>query len=61
MKDKNKFIEWIIIILIALVSLIVINKISEVVGINRRGARYLLFAIILIIWYFVDLIRNRKK
>lgn len=59
MKDKIK--EWIIVILVSMVMLIVINKISEVMEINRRGARYLLFAIILIIWYFIDLIRNRKK
>lgn len=61
MKDKNKILEWIVAFFVVIVMLIVVSKISEVLEINRRAARYLIIAVVFIVWYFVDLIRNRKK
>lgn len=40
MKDKNKIIEWIIVIVAVIVLFVISDKVSVALDMNRRSARY---------------------
>lgn len=61
METDNKKPNWIIVCVIAVVVLMFAGELSDMLGINMRSARYLVLVIIFLVWYIVDVIRNRKK
>lgn len=60
MKDKNKVIEWVIIIIVALVLYVISDKVSVALNMNRRAARYLILTIVALGGWFIDTIFNKK-
>lgn len=59
MKDK-KVIEWIIIIIVAIVLFVISDKVSAALNMNRRAARYLTLAIVAFFCWIIDTISNKK-
>lgn len=60
MKDKNKVIEWVIIIIVALVLYVISDKVSVALNMNRRAARYLILTIVALGGWIIDTIFNKK-
>ena len=61
MKDKNKFFEWIVVIIVATILLVVAGKVSDTLDINRRSARYLILVIVGLVYWIIDMIRSKKS
>lgn len=61
MKDKNKFFEWIVVIIVATILLVVAGKVSDILDINRRSARYLILVIVGLVYWIIDMIRSKKS
>lgn len=60
MKNKNKIYEWIIVIIVVIILIIISSKVSDALDINRRSARYLILAIVGLVYWIIDMIRNKK-
>lgn len=60
-KDNNNVLKWILVIISVVVLYGILTVVSEILDINIRSARYLILTIIFLGWYFVDVIRNKKK
>lgn len=61
MRNDNKVSKWIIVIIALVIVVMITGKVSDVLEINRRPASYLVISIFFFGWYFVDIIRNRRK
>lgn len=60
MRDKNKVIEWIIVIIVAVVLFVIADKVSVALDMNRRSVRYLILAVVAFLYWIIDTIRNKK-
>lgn len=60
MKDKNKFFEWIVVIIVAIILIAISSKVSDALDINRRSARYLILAIVGLVYWIIDMLRSKK-
>lgn len=60
MKDKNKIIEWVIVIIVVIVLYAISDKVSVALDMSRRSARYLIVAIVAFLYWIIDTIRNKK-
>lgn len=57
---KDKIIEWVIIIIVAIVLFVISDKMSVALNMNRRAARYLILAVVAFIYWIIDTARNKK-
>lgn len=60
MKGENKIYETIIVIFVAIILIIVSSKVSDALDINNRSAKYLILAIVGLIYWIIDIIRSKK-
>ena len=60
MKDNNKVIEWVIVIIVAIVLYVISDKMCVALNISRRLARYLILVIVVIFYWIIDRINSKK-